>query len=51
MMKIEEEVRRLIGFGDFDITIAKRLGISKEEVHKIRMEVRTEKWIKKYCRI
>ena len=38
MMKIEEEVKRLIGFGYFDTVIAGRLGISKEEVHKIRME-------------
>jgi len=43
MMKIEEEVRRLISFGYFDTVIAGRLGISKEEVHKIRMEAKTEK--------
>jgi len=38
MTKLEEEVRRLIGFGYFDSVIAGRLGISREEVHEIRME-------------
>jgi len=40
MMEIEKEVRRLIGFGYFDTVIAGRLGISKEEIHKIRMEAK-----------
>ena len=39
----EEEVKRLIGFGYFDTVIAARLGLDKEEVHKIRMEARKEK--------
>ena len=42
MMKIEEEVRRLIGFGFFDTVIAGHLGINREEVHKIRMEAKKE---------
>ena len=40
MTKQEEEVLRLIGFGYFDTVIAGRLGMDKEEVHKIRMEAR-----------
>ena len=46
MTKMEEEVKRLIGFGYFDTVIAGRLGISKEEVHEIRMEVR--KWKREF---
>ena len=37
MQNKEEEVKRLIGFGYFDTVIAGRLGMDKEEVHKIRM--------------
>lgn len=38
MMEKEKEIRILIGFGYFDTVIAGRVGVSKEEVHKIRLE-------------